>query len=397
MSTGRPELVGATPGVRRVGVIGAVTDMARERMSGEATAERRLRLFELGERLAKCGSWAWDPRSGAVDWSPNVYRIFGLDPAVVTPGWDVVLECVINGDRERLAGFLELCREGGSPEPVELRVEPAGGRAVYVEAIVSTLESGAARAGGVVGAFVDVTAQHVSDRKIAVQIATSEALERWENLEIGGQRLLLSIGEAMEFDFGALWVPEGELLAARVVWSSPSVVDAEEFAGATLALRVPRCIKLPGLAWQRRQPVGIIDVLADTEYRRQRAAAAAGLRGAIAFPAVAGGDVLAVLEFHYRDVARPTEVLARTLSAVGRQIGDWLATRWSQVHASPLTGREVQVLQLVADGCSGPEIAERLVVSPTTVRTHMKHIFARLGVDDRAAAVAAGIRLGVIE
>jgi DNA-binding CsgD family transcriptional regulator len=61
-----------------------------------------------------------------------------------------------------------------------------------------------------------------------------------------------------------------------------------------------------------------------------------------------------------------------------------------------LTPRELEVLSLAADGSSGPEIAAQLVVSPTTVRTHFQHIYTKLDVGDRAAAVAKAMRLGLI-
>lgn len=64
---------------------------------------------------------------------------------------------------------------------------------------------------------------------------------------------------------------------------------------------------------------------------------------------------------------------------------------------STLTRREQQVLQLSAEGLSGPDIAERLVLSPATVKTHFSNIYANLGVTGRVAAVARGMRLGLIE
>lgn len=64
--------------------------------------------------------------------------------------------------------------------------------------------------------------------------------------------------------------------------------------------------------------------------------------------------------------------------------------------ARPLTPREVEVLALAAEGNSRGRIARMLLVSPATVRTHFEHIYAKLGVHDRAAAVAQAIRLGVI-
>lgn len=61
-----------------------------------------------------------------------------------------------------------------------------------------------------------------------------------------------------------------------------------------------------------------------------------------------------------------------------------------------LTPRERQVLQLAADGGATREIAELLFVSPGTVKTHFENIYEKLAVRDRAAAVAEGIRRGLI-
>jgi two-component system nitrate/nitrite response regulator NarL len=62
-----------------------------------------------------------------------------------------------------------------------------------------------------------------------------------------------------------------------------------------------------------------------------------------------------------------------------------------------LSERESQVLVLIAQGLSGPEIGERLFISSSTVKTHVKSVLEKLGVSDRAAAVAEGMRRGLIE
>lgn len=61
-----------------------------------------------------------------------------------------------------------------------------------------------------------------------------------------------------------------------------------------------------------------------------------------------------------------------------------------------LTPREIEVLVLTAEGLSGPEVAAELVLSPSTVNTHFKNIYAKLGVRTRAAAVAKAMRVGAI-
>jgi DNA-binding CsgD family transcriptional regulator len=64
---------------------------------------------------------------------------------------------------------------------------------------------------------------------------------------------------------------------------------------------------------------------------------------------------------------------------------------------APLTPREVEILQLAADGLTAPQIAELLVVSRHTVSTHLRHIYVKWSVPDRAAAVAEALRQGLID
>ena len=64
--------------------------------------------------------------------------------------------------------------------------------------------------------------------------------------------------------------------------------------------------------------------------------------------------------------------------------------------AEPLSQRELEVLGLIARGHTNKDAAAQLFISEATVKTHLLHIYAKLGVKDRAAAVAVGYERGLL-
>jgi DNA-binding CsgD family transcriptional regulator len=64
--------------------------------------------------------------------------------------------------------------------------------------------------------------------------------------------------------------------------------------------------------------------------------------------------------------------------------------------AGPLTCREVQVLLLIAEGCANKQIANRLLITEWTVKTHVSSILRRLGAADRTHAAVMAVRLGLL-
>lgn len=62
-----------------------------------------------------------------------------------------------------------------------------------------------------------------------------------------------------------------------------------------------------------------------------------------------------------------------------------------------LTPRELEILQLLAEGAAPADVAERLVISPKTVRNHLTHVYEKLDVGSRSQAIVAALKLGLID
>ena len=71
--------------------------------------------------------------------------------------------------------------------------------------------------------------------------------------------------------------------------------------------------------------------------------------------------------------------------------------RRAEPAAPALSARELEVLKLIADGMTIPAIASRLFLAPSTVKTHVQRLYEKLGVGDRAAAVAEAMRSRLLE
>jgi DNA-binding NarL/FixJ family response regulator len=161
-------------------------------------------------------------------------------------------------------------------------------------------------------------------------------------------------------------------------------------------LRMPRCDGIEATRRLREHDAGI-KVLVLTTYADDRSvidALRAGARGYLTKDAGAA-EIREALE-------RVTSGQAAIDPAVQDVLLDAIAAGAPGPDAEPapkfpdgLTAREAEVLVLIAQGLSNAEIASRLMVSETTVKSHVNHVFAKIGVRARAQAVTYAYRHGL--
>jgi DNA-binding NarL/FixJ family response regulator len=217
----------------------------------------------------------------------------------------------------------------------------------------------------------------VSESVIRVVLADDQTLVR------EGLSLMLGLADGIEVVGVA---EDGEQAVAAVLAESPDV--------ALLDLRMPR---VDGVEATRRitelaPDVQIVVLTTYADDSSVMAALRAGARGYLTKDASSEEIQRAIRDAACGRTRLDHAVQERLVELVTAQP---VATSSAGPMGVMLTERETEVLRLMADSLPNRDIAQRLFVTEATVKTHVNNIFGKLGVGDRAAAVAWAFRSGV--
>jgi DNA-binding NarL/FixJ family response regulator len=106
-------------------------------------------------------------------------------------------------------------------------------------------------------------------------------------------------------------------------------------------------------------------------------------------PAIEAGATGYLLKDAPRDeLLRAVRAAADGQAVLSPSVATRLMSRVREPETKPLSRRELEILELVAAGTTNRDAAAKLLISEATVKTHLLNIYAKLGVSDRAAAVA---------
>lgn len=147
---------------RPVASVLVARDITEQRLAQAALAEVDERVRE-GEALAHVGSWLWDLRTGAVQWSDEFHRIHGIDPLDFDGTLDAHLRSVHADDRERVRLAMEDAVAKDRPFEAEYRIVRPDHNTRDVHARAQTAIGSASTVVGLRGIGQDVTDRHGSD------------------------------------------------------------------------------------------------------------------------------------------------------------------------------------------------------------------------------------------
>jgi diguanylate cyclase (GGDEF)-like protein/PAS domain S-box-containing protein len=192
----------------------------------------------------------------------------------------------------------------------------------------ATYSAEADEVAGVIGTIVDITERKQAERRQAMEHAITRVLAEAESIDTAITQILQTICETMGWDYGDHYEYNDDVGALRrgEMWA----IDTPEM-NAFGELAAHRSIKpdstgggLVRRAFAEGKPVWIADITKHGALNRKAHVAKAGLHGAFAFPLVASGHVLGVLEFFHRDVREPDATLIQIAESVGSQIGQFI-------------------------------------------------------------------------
>ena len=353
-------------------------------------------LLAHSERLGVLGTWAYAPMTGELRWSDNHFRLYGLKPGAIVPTNEWVLAHIHPVDRDRVEAVLEGLVDSPEPETLDYRVVRDDDLVRHFRAPLAFAEHDEQKGKILFGSVQDLTSRDSLARTLAAHAAVSAALDAWDTFDEGAESLLAGLGAALNLPFGVLWVPRTANMVATKVWHVDSTLLLD-VADATRNWHPGHGEPVLGRAWVGRQPVASDEPALTAPARRAAAMREAGIVAAIAIPAVAAGETLAILEFLAAEPVEPSDRMLRALVGMGHEIGYFLAQRRGELIVRVLTPRETEVLQLAARGVAAVDIAKELAVSSATVKRHFEDAYTRLGVSDRASAVAEAMRQGLID
>jgi DNA-binding NarL/FixJ family response regulator len=184
---------------------------------------------------------------------------------------------------------------------------------------------------------------------------------------------------------------DGEEALARTAEHDPDVV--------LMDLRMPRMdgIEATSRLRERHPDVRVIALTTYADDESVLGALRAGARGYLTKDASSQDIRSAILTVAAGNAALDPAVQCHVVAALAGDGDRATAVPEPSTPQLPddLTPREAEVLALIAEGLTNAEIAERLVVSPTTVKSHINHLFAKAGLRDRAHAVNYAYRTGI--
>jgi PAS domain S-box-containing protein len=270
-----------------------------------------------------------DAKGRVLEFNPAAERVFGYTRAQAV-GQELAELIIPPALRERHRRGLAHYLETGEGPVLDRRIEIAAlrsdGSEILVELAITAFRIADAP---VFTAYLrDVTERVRSERRSAARYSVVNLLAGSWSLAEAGEQILQTIAGSGNWTFGSIWLREEkqDTLHCACTWHA-AIEELKIFDEITHQTRLKKSIGLPGRVLDSRKTTWIRDVTQDPNFPRAAAAAKAGLRGGVAFPLCANGEINGVIELFTSSIVQPDSDLLQMADALGSQIGLFIHRR----------------------------------------------------------------------
>lgn len=295
-----------------------ITDRSR----GEEASRRLAAIIESSDDAIITK----DLNGTITSWNAAAERLFGYKPDEIVG--QSILTLIPTDRHQEEPGIIGRIRRGERIDHYETVRRRKDGTLFDISVTVSPLKD---KKGQIIGASKiarDITDRIRNERRRTAQYAVASLLAgSWSTAEVG-PRVIESVAGVGNWVAGSIWLRdvEGGRLECSITWHA-DLPGLDTFSAATEATALKSGEGLPGRVTISRKPVWIEDLASDHNFPRGKDAAAARLKGALAFPLVAEGEINGVLELFSPEMVKPDDDLLSLMEALGSQIGLFIHRR----------------------------------------------------------------------
>lgn len=314
--------------------------MARSQSLSSTEMQTLYAQLEEAQRIAKLGNWSFDRRTRTTHWSKECFRIFGLDAEAEIPNFKEISRHVHPDDRIQIKDRAEAALHDGREFELEFRWQLPSNGVSWIRVIGQVSKQDDGKVIRVHGTVMDVTARKLVELRQTMEHTVTRLLADADRPEEVMPEVIQTVCETMNWECGAFWMLDRQdgSLHRTATWAIPRPRIETFFKISQPTIPSTSPMGLLGRAIQKKSPVWNTETYHDPSTTRNYHMDV-GLRATFAFPILAAGETLGVMEFYTRQIQEIVPEVVHSAQFIGRHIGQFFqrkqaedALRESEAH-----------------------------------------------------------------
>jgi len=258
--------------------------------------------------------------------------------------------------------FIAESNLAGRPSNCEIVNYTKAGKAYWLHLEVHPIRDENGQNAGFMAIQHDLTARRLAARYAEIEFSITRLLAEPQDAAYCLQALLALVGKQLGYCAGLFWRPTEDKtqLTCHHVWSQPSIEDSE-FIVFSRVMGFSPGIGLPGSVWLEAKSRWMPDLSQESNFPRLAAASASGVRSGFAFPIIANGNVLGVIEFFDFEVHEPDSTLIEVFNRIGLQVGQTIERGEAEAKKAELLSLLQAIFDATADGIVVTNLKQEIV------------------------------------